>query len=186
MTIMIDSRGLAVLLVDAIVLGVLVLKPISRNYDDSDRGSGSIVLMDPPLRPSYARCGAYLLTSFVVSCVLVGLRSPNPVNAYHRLVTQLILSVVPDPNLVQGYARGLLPVFQTSVIAFGVAFAVTFRATLGRRLMILFNVALPGWFPRWSTPSSAFSSSRPASRSGLVRRSASCCSTPSPGWWSSG
>ena len=57
MTVMMDSRGLAVLVIDAIVLGAIVLKPITRNYDDSDRGSGSIVLMDPPLRPSYARCG---------------------------------------------------------------------------------------------------------------------------------
>lgn len=140
--ITIDPRGLAVLLIDAVVLSVIVLKPMNRSYDDSDRGSGHIVLMDPPLRPSYARCGAYLLTSFVVSSLLVGLKSPAPVNAYHHLVTQLMLSVVPNPTSVDGFARSILPVFQVSIIAFGVAFAVTFRSTLGRRLMILFNVGL--------------------------------------------
>ncbi len=140
--ITIDSRGLAVLFIDAVVLGFIALKPVSRSYDDSDRGSGNIVLMDPPLRPSYARCGAYLLISFAVSCLLVGLKSPNLVNAYHNLVTDLMLSVVPDPGLVEGYARALLPVFQISIIAFGVAFAVTFHSSFGRRLMILFNVGL--------------------------------------------
>ena len=139
---MIDTRGLVVLCIDALVLGAIVLKPMNRNYDDSDQGSGSIVLMDPPLRPSYARCAAYLIISFVASSLLVGLKSPNLVDAYHRLVTQLMLSVIPEPTVVEGYARGLLPVFQVSILAFGIAFATTFRASLGRRLMILFNVGL--------------------------------------------
>ena len=142
MTIMIDSRGLAVLLIDAIVLGVIVLKPISRNYDDSDRGSGNIVLDGPAVAAELRPLRRLPPDQLRGVCVLVGLKSPNPVNAYHHLVTQLMLSVVPDPDLVEGYARGLLPVFQISIIAFGVAFAVTFRATLGRRLMILFNVGL--------------------------------------------
>ena len=59
----VDLRGLALLVLDAAILAVVVLKPMSRNYDDSDRGSGSLVLMVPPLRPSYARC-----TSFLAVC----------------------------------------------------------------------------------------------------------------------
>ena len=56
-------------------------------------------------------------------------------------MTELLLSVIPDPAAVDGYAHSLLPVFQVSVLSFGVAFAVAFRASFGRRLMILLNVA---------------------------------------------
>ena len=63
----VDMRGLGLLLLDAAILAVVVLKPMSRNYDDSDQGSGSLVLMVPPLRPSYARCGSFLAVSFLVS-----------------------------------------------------------------------------------------------------------------------
>ncbi len=138
----IDMHGLAVLVLDASILALIVLKPLSRNYDDSDRGAGSIVLMRPPLRPSYARCGAFLFISFIVSAFLVGLKSPNLTDAYHSAVTQLLLSVIHDPSVVDGYAHSLPAVFQVSVIAFGVAFAACFRASPARRLMILLNVIL--------------------------------------------
>jgi glycosyltransferase involved in cell wall biosynthesis len=138
----VDMRGLGLLLLDAAVLAVVVLKPMSRNYDDSDQGSGSLVLMVPPLRPSYARCGSFLAVSFLVSLLLVGLRSPTIVEDYYSLVEQLMLSVIPQPALVDAYVHQLPPVFQVSVIASGVAFAVCFRASLARRFMILVNIAI--------------------------------------------
>ncbi len=98
--------------------------------------------MRPPLKPSYKRCGLFILMSLAVSAVIVGIKTPNLGDGYHNLVTQLLLSVVPDPAVVDSFANSLLPVFQVSVLSFGVAFAVTFRASLGRRMMILLNVAL--------------------------------------------
>ena len=139
---MIDTKGLVFLLIDALVLAVIVLKPMTRNYDDSDRGSGSVVVMKPPLRPSYKRCAVFLVVGFVVSAVLIGLRSPNLTDAYHNVVTQLMLSVVHDPSAVDGYAKSLLAVFQVSVLAFGIGFAVAFRASVPRRIVILLNVVL--------------------------------------------
>ena len=137
-----SSHGFALLLLDAAILAVVILKPFTRSYDDdSDRGSGNLVVMKPPLKPSYRRCGLFIVTSLVVSVVIVGLKTPNLADAYHNLVTELLLSVIPDPTTVDGYANSLLPVFQVSVLSFGVAFAVAFRASLGRRLMILLNVA---------------------------------------------
>ena len=138
----VDMRGLALLLLDAAILAVVVLKPMSRNYDDSDQGSGSLVLMVPPLRPSYARCCSFLAVSFLVSLLLVGLRSPTIVEAYYGLVEQLLLSVIPQPALVDAYVHLLPPVFQVSVIASGVALAVCFRASLARRFMILVNILI--------------------------------------------
>lgn len=140
---MIDPRGLAWLIADAIVLIVIVLKPFLRNYDDdSDLGSGSRVIMQPPLKPSYLRCGTFLLVSFAVSIFLVGFRSPSLDGLYHRLVGQLLLAAVRDPAAVSHISYTTLPVFRVSILAFGVAFAVAFRATLARRVMILLNCAL--------------------------------------------
>lgn len=138
-----SMHGFALLVLDACILSVVFLRPFWRRYDeDSDKGSGNLVIMKPPLKPSYKRCGVFVLTSLLVSVVIVGLRSPNLSGAYHNLVTELLLSVIPDPSIVNGYANSLLPVFQVSVLSFGVAFAVAFRASLGRRVMILLNVAL--------------------------------------------
>ena len=138
----VDLRGLALLLVDAAILAVIVLKPMTRNYDDSDQGSGSLVLMVPPLRPSYPRCGSFLVISFLMSVLLVGFRSPSLVQTYYGVVEQLLLSVIPQPAVVDTYVHLLPPVFQVSVIASGVALAVCFRASLARRVMILLNVLL--------------------------------------------
>ena len=138
----VDMRGLALLLLDAAILAVVVLRPMSRNYDDSDQGSGSLVLMVPPLRPSYSRCASFLAVSFLVSVLLVGLRSPTIVDDYYHLVEQLLLSVIPQPALVDAYVHQLPPVFQVSVIASGVALAVCFRASVARRFMIMLNIAI--------------------------------------------
>ena len=138
----VDMRGLGLLLLDAAILAVVVLKPMSRNYDDSDQGSGSLVLMVPPLRPSYARCSSFLAVCFLVSVLLVGLHSPTIVDDYYSLVEQLLLSVIPQPALVDAFVHQLPPVFQVSVIASGVAMAVCFRASLARRFMILVNIVI--------------------------------------------
>jgi cellulose synthase/poly-beta-1,6-N-acetylglucosamine synthase-like glycosyltransferase len=137
---LVNLRGLAVLLIDALILAVIILKPLTRNYDDSDAGSGNHVVMKPPLRPSYQRCAAFVAISFVVSVLLVGIRYPSFSDSYHNFVAQLLLSVVPEPSVVNGFADTLVPVFQVSVIAFGLAFALAFRASVARRLMILLNV----------------------------------------------
>ena len=113
-------HGFALLVLDAVILAVVFLRPFSRRYDDdSDKGSGNLVVMKPPLKPSYRRCGVFILTSLAVSVVIVGLKTPNLSDAYHNLVTELLLSVIPDPSVVDGYANSLLPVFQVSVLSFG-------------------------------------------------------------------
>ncbi|MBO0727777.1 MAG: glycosyltransferase family 2 protein [Acidimicrobiaceae bacterium] len=137
-----NLRGLGFLLLDAALIAVVVLKPMTRNYDDSDQGSGSLVVMTPPLRPSYLRCGFFLAISFAVSVVLIGLKSPDLKITYNHAVARLMLAVVHDPVRVNAYAHSLLSVFQVSVLAFVVAFALAFHASLGRRLIILLHAPL--------------------------------------------
>ena len=142
LTTHVDLHGLALLGLDALILTVVVLKPMTRNYDESDKGEGARVIMRPPLRPSYARCGLFIAVSFVVSVILIRLKSPNLTDAYHSVVSQLMLSVIHNPSVVDPYAQSLLSVFQVSVIAFGVAFAVSFHSSAARRMIILLNVLL--------------------------------------------
>jgi hypothetical protein len=137
-----DARGLFLLCLDAFALAFIVLHGLTRNYDDSDRGSGNVVNLDPPLRPSYLRCGLFLGVSFLVSVLLVGLRRPDLSLVYSRLVGDMMGSALHDPAAISAYTHVLVPVFQANVLAFGIAFAVAFRSSLARRLMILFNIAL--------------------------------------------
>jgi hypothetical protein len=48
-----NYAALALLLADVAVLAVIVLQPLSRRYDDSDQGSGTVVKL-PPSRPRSA------------------------------------------------------------------------------------------------------------------------------------
>lgn len=142
MPVTIDARGLVFLLFDALVLAVMVLGPMTRSYDRSDAGSGQVVSMTPPLRPSYLRCGSFLGVSFVVSGIIIALRSPNLVQGYHHLVAALMTPAVRDPATVEAFTKALLPVFQVNLIAFAFALATVVDATVGRRIMIMLNAGL--------------------------------------------
>ena len=78
----VDMRGLALLLLDAAILAVVVLRP-SRATTTTRTGIRSLVLMVPPLRPSYPRFASFLAVSFLVSVLLVGLRSRTIVDDYY-------------------------------------------------------------------------------------------------------
>ncbi len=68
-------HGDALLVVDTAILAVVILKPFTRSYDDdSDKGSGNLVVMKPPLKLSYKRCGLFILTSLAVSVAMSGSR----------------------------------------------------------------------------------------------------------------
>ncbi len=139
---MISPPGLLFLILDALLLGAVVLKPFHRTYDDSDKGDGPLVVLPPPYKPSYKRCGLFIGVSFAVSFFLVGAANPSAEQVYQGLVSQLLSSVVRNPTMLEKFAHLLPPVFPISILAFGVAFAIAFRAPLGRRLMILLNSLL--------------------------------------------
>ena len=44
---MYNYDALALLLADAAVLAVIILQPLSRRYDDSDQGRGTVVKLPP-------------------------------------------------------------------------------------------------------------------------------------------
>lgn len=141
-TVTVDPAGLLMLVLDGLVLAAVLVSGLARSYDHSDHGRGSVVALVPPLRPSYQRCAAFLLVSLVVSVALLGIRSPDPTTLYDHFVARLLLLAVPDPSAVAAYIAVLVPIVPAAGAAFLVAFAIVFRASLGRRMLILANVVV--------------------------------------------
>jgi len=137
-----DVRATLLLLLDGIVLTAIIVFPLSRRFDDSDTGSGPLVVLPPPRRPSLARCGAFAAVEFAICAVMVGVHGPRPLAVYQHWVKVLANSALHQPLLVDRVASSLIPVVPICVLAFGVAMAVVFRCSLARRAVILINVGL--------------------------------------------
>jgi cellulose synthase/poly-beta-1,6-N-acetylglucosamine synthase-like glycosyltransferase len=139
---MIDARAAILLVLDAVLLGVMVLWPLPRRFDDSDQGTGNLVILPPPKAPSLARCGAFVAVCFIACAGVVGVRNPSLLGIYQHYVKGLANSVLHQPLVVERATKSLVPVVPISVVAFGVALAAVFDSSWGRRLTILLNVLL--------------------------------------------
>ena len=130
------SPGLVLLVLDISVLMYVVLQPLGRRFDDSDRGAGTVVKLPPFQRPSLPRDLAVLALVLVSNVVIVAFRTSPFVQLYRALVARLLDTVVNDPAFATYYAAKLVPLVPTTVLAFMVIAALVLPATPGRRLMI--------------------------------------------------
>ena len=130
------TSGLVLLIVDIAVLLYVVLQPLGRHFDDSDRGSGTVVRLPPFQRPSLPRVVVFLTLVMAANVVIVAFRTSPFVQLYRALVARLLDSVVHDPAFATYYAGKLLPLVPTTVLEFMVITALVLPATPGRRLMI--------------------------------------------------
>jgi hypothetical protein len=76
-----NLAALVLLAADAAVLAVIILQPLSRRYDDSDRGRGTVVKLPPFGRQSLPKVGFFLAVSVAIGTLLV--------TDHHPAVTQL-------------------------------------------------------------------------------------------------
>ena len=144
---MYDYSALALLLADAAVLAIIVLQPLSRRYDDSDRGRSTVVDMPAFGRPSLPRAGSFLAVSAVVGTCLVLSRHPSVIQLYHQALLRLLTWVISDPSLVNAYAGRLIPLAPSAFAGYLVTVAIVMPGTVGRRIMILLHAPL---FIAWS------------------------------------
>ena len=144
---MYDYSALALLLADAAVLAIIVLQPLSRRYDDSDRGRSTVVDMPAFGRPSLPRAGFFLAVSAAVGTCLVLSRHPSVIQLYHQALLRLLTWVIPDPSLVNAYAGRLVPLVPSAFAGYLVTVAIVMPGTVGRRIMILLHAPL---FIAWS------------------------------------
>ena len=106
---MYNYDALALLLADAVVLAVIVLQPLSRRFDDSDQGRGTVVKLPPFGRQSLPRVGTFLLVAVAVGTLVVIDRHPALTELYHQALQRLLNWLIRDPSLVNAYARQLVP-----------------------------------------------------------------------------
>lgn len=134
--------ALALLLADIAVLAVIVLQPLSRRYDDSDRGRGTMVNLPAFGRPSWPRAGFFLAVSAAVGTGLVVIRNPPVTQRYHQALLRLLTWVIRDPSVVNAYAGRLVPLVPAAFAAYLITVAIVMPGTVGRRIMILVHVPL--------------------------------------------
>lgn len=139
---MYDYSALALLLADAAVVLIIVFQPLSRRYDDSDRGSGSVVRLPAFGRPSLPRAGFFLAVSAAVGAGLVLSRHPSVIQLYHQALLRLLSWVIRDPSQVSAYAGKLVPLVPAAFAGYLITVAIVMPGTVGRRIMILLHAPL--------------------------------------------
>ena len=139
---MYNYEALALLLADAAVLAIIIVQPLSRRYDDSDSGRGTVVRLPPFGRQSLPRVGFFLSVAVAVGTLLVLDRHPGVTQLYHQALLRLLGWLIRDPSAVSAYARQLVPLVPAAFVGYLVTAAIVMPATVGRRLMILLHAPL--------------------------------------------
>jgi cellulose synthase/poly-beta-1,6-N-acetylglucosamine synthase-like glycosyltransferase len=134
---MYDIHGLVLLILDAVVLGYLILSPLSRRFDDSDRGAGSIVKLPPFRRPSVPRVVCFFLLVTAANTYVALLKGAPLAKYYRDVVANVLRTLISDPSEATYYASKLVPLVPATMLSFMAIMAIVLPGTVGRRLMIL-------------------------------------------------
>jgi cellulose synthase/poly-beta-1,6-N-acetylglucosamine synthase-like glycosyltransferase len=137
-----NLAALVLLAADAAVLAVIILQPLSRRYDDSDRGRGTVVKLPPFGRQSLPKVGFFLAVSVAIGTLLVADHHPAVTQLYQDALVRLLKWVIRDPSLVNAYAHKLVPLVPAAFVGYLVTAAIVMPGTVGRRIMILLHAPL--------------------------------------------
>ncbi len=139
-----DSRLLAATIGISAVLVVICLLPAGADRrDDLGDGLTNVVIPRHVKTPS-ARPRTWL---FMVICAALGLlflgwQRPSAAASYAGLVQDLAAAITRNPAAVNGYVARLLPATGFLAVAYIIGIALVVRASLARRLAMLFHVPL--------------------------------------------
>jgi cellulose synthase/poly-beta-1,6-N-acetylglucosamine synthase-like glycosyltransferase len=139
---MISWPALALVIGDLIVVGCVVVAPLWRRNDDSDKGVGNRVILPPPRKASGWRDLTFIVVAMLGSVAIVSLRTPDLSAAYRDVVAHLTDLVINRPAVVSVYVQSLRPIIPISIIAFALAGAVTISRSPGRSVAILLHAPL--------------------------------------------
>lgn len=142
MTQMINYHALALFTLDAIVLAYLIVQPLSRRFDDSDRGSGNVIDLPPFGKPSLPRAGWFLAVSTVVVLLIVAAHDPSGAQLYRSLLARTLRWLTGNPVAAAAYAGKVTPLVPAAFAGFLLTAAIVLPGTVGRRLMILAHIPL--------------------------------------------
>jgi cellulose synthase/poly-beta-1,6-N-acetylglucosamine synthase-like glycosyltransferase len=139
---MYDVKGLIFLLVDALILACLIRQPLSRRFDDSDKGAGQVIRLPQYRAHSLGRDASFFAVAALVGIAVLVIGSAKLTGMYRNLVIFVVSSAVRDPAAVQAYTAKLLPLLPVTVLGFLLTLAIVLPATPGRRVMILLHMPL--------------------------------------------
>jgi cellulose synthase/poly-beta-1,6-N-acetylglucosamine synthase-like glycosyltransferase len=139
---MYDVKGLVFLLLDALILAGLIWQPLSRRFDDSDKGAGQVIRLPQYRKHSLWMDGSFFAVGALVAIAVLVIGSSRLTKIYQNLVVYTLTSAVRDPAAVQSYTSRLLPLLPITVLGFLLTLAIVLPATPGRRLMILLHMPL--------------------------------------------
>lgn len=124
---------------DFALLMLISAWPLSRRFDDSDQGTDRFVKLPPVRRPSIRRALWFLCVAAAACVLTVALHHPRPAQSYYLLVDTILAKAHTDATSI---AHGLPPLVPVAELCYLTSIAITARATLGRRLMILAHAPL--------------------------------------------
>ena len=139
-----DSRLLAATIVIAATLMVIcVLPAVSDRRDDLGDGMSRVLIpryaKTPAARP---RTWLFMAVCASLGLLFLGLKRPSAAAGYAGLVRDLATAITRDPAVVNGYVARLLPATGFLAVAYLIGISLVARASLARRLAMLFHVPL--------------------------------------------
>lgn len=136
---MYHGNVIAFLAADLAILMIVVRWPLSRRFDDSDSGTDRFVVLKSVRRPQLPRALWFLLVALAISILFIAVRHPKVSQGYFLLVDGVLNAAHSGAST---NAHSLPPLVPAAEVCYVIAIAVTVRATLGRRLMILAHAPL--------------------------------------------
>lgn len=128
------------LIADALLLGVIIIKPLGRRFDHSDAGGGSArVILPAPRKASLPQSFTFIAVAMAVGAAMIGVRNPDLTAWYRGVVAALATQVTDQPGFANSLSAAIIPVVPIAIVAYCTALAVVIPATPGRRLMILLH-----------------------------------------------
>jgi cellulose synthase/poly-beta-1,6-N-acetylglucosamine synthase-like glycosyltransferase len=139
-----DGRLVAATVAISVALLVICLLPAwADRPDDLGDGMSQVEIpkyvKTPPARP---RTWLFLTICAVLGLLFLGWKRPSAASSYAGLVQTLATAMTRDPAAVNGYVARLLPATGFLAVAYIIGISLVVRASLTRRLAMLFHVPL--------------------------------------------
>jgi cellulose synthase/poly-beta-1,6-N-acetylglucosamine synthase-like glycosyltransferase len=120
------------------------LAPVSADSIEDRGDGGARVVIPRPVKtsPYRPRTWMFLVLTAVLGLLFLGWQRPSLPGVYAGLVRDVASAITRDPATVNAYVAGLRPATEFFAVAYIIGIAVVARASLPRRIAILFHAVL--------------------------------------------
>jgi cellulose synthase/poly-beta-1,6-N-acetylglucosamine synthase-like glycosyltransferase len=126
-----------------VLIAACLLQVCADGTEDLGNGRGRVVIPTPVKTPPYRpRTWVFFGVTTVLGLLFLGWQRPSPAAAYADVVRAIATAITRDPASVNGYVARLRPATEFFAVAYIIGIATVARATLFRRLAMLFHAVL--------------------------------------------